>query len=233
MASRRPRRWVWFLTGGLALVVIALVAGPFIYIHFIEDDPAPRLKLSTPPSTAQAADVTAVPLAGSWKAGSGSKAQYRVNEVLFGQDNTATGATTAVTGSITIAGTTVNAADFTVDLTTVKSDESRRDNQFQGRIMNTAKFPNATFKLAKPIALGSEPPEGKQITVPATGDLTMHGVTKAVTTNLNAQRTGDTIEVQGTIPIVFADYSIPNPSFAGITTEDHGELEVLIKLTRT
>jgi polyisoprenoid-binding protein YceI len=226
----RPRKWMWWLTGVVAVVLIGVVAAPFVYIHFIEDDPAPRLTLSTPPST-EVAGVKRVALAGTWKAGSGSKAQYRVNEVLFGQNNTATGATSGVTGSITIARTTVNAADITVDLTSVKSDESRRDNQFQGRIMNTAQFPNATFKLTQPIALGSEPADGKQITVPATGELTMHGVTKSVTTTLNAQRTGDTIEVQGTIPIVFADYGIPNPSFAGITTEDHGELEVLIKLS--
>src|SRR4051794_36346243 len=141
MASRRPRRWVWFLTGGLALVVIALVAGPFIYIHFIEDDPAPRLKLSTPPSTAQAADVTAVPLAGSWKAGSGSKAQYRVNEVLFGQDNTATRATTAVTRSITNAGTPGKAARLTLDLTPRKRDESRRDKQVPGPITKNPQVP--------------------------------------------------------------------------------------------
>jgi polyisoprenoid-binding protein YceI len=227
----RPRKWMWWLTGAVAVVLIGVVAAPFVYIHFIEDDPAPRLTLSTPPST-EVAGVQRVALAGTWKAGSGSKAQYRVNEVLFGQNNTATGATSDVTGSITIAGTTVNAADITVDLTSVKSDESRRDNQFQGRIMNTAQFPNATFKLTQPIALGSEPADGKRITVPATGELTMHGATKSVTTTLNAQRTGDTIEVQGTIPIVFADYGIPNPSFAGITTEDHGELEVLIKLSR-
>ncbi len=232
MASSSPRKWVWWLTGAIALVVIVVVAAPFVYIHFIEDDPAPRLTLSTPPSTeTTVAGIQRVALAGTWNAGSGSKSQYRVNEVLFGQDNTATGTTSSVTGSITIAGTTVNAADFTVDLTTVKSDESRRDAQFQGRIMDTAQFPNATFKLTQRIALGSEPADGKRITVPATGDLRLHGVTKSVTTNLNAQRTGDSIEVQGTIPIVFADYGISNPSFGGITTEDHGELEILLKLT--
>lgn len=227
----KPRKWVWWLTGVIAFVVIGVVAAPFVYIHFIEDDPAPRLKLSTPPSSA-VAGVSEVPLTGTWKAGSGSKAQYRVNEVLFGQDNTATGATSAVTGTVTIAGTTVNAADVAVDLTTVKSDEDRRDRQFQGRIMNTAQFPNATFKLTQPIALGSEPPEAQVITVKATGDLTLHGVTKSVTIDIKAQRTGDAIEVQGTVPIVFAEYQIPNPSFAGITTDDHGEFEFLVKLAR-
>jgi polyisoprenoid-binding protein YceI len=230
MASSRTRKWLWFLTGAIALVVVAVVAVPFVYIHFIEADPAPRLALSSPSST-EVAGSTSVPLAGTWTAGSGSKAQYRVNEVLFGQDNTATGSTSAVTGSVTIAGTTVTGADITVDLTTVKSDEDRRDAQFQGRIMDTAQFPNATFKLTQPIALGTEPKDGTPITVPATGDLTLRGATKPVTVSLKAQRNGDSIEVQGTIPIVFADYGIPNPSFASITTEDHGELEFLLELS--
>ncbi len=231
MASSRSRKWLWFLAGAIALIAVAVVAVPFVYIHFIEADPAPRLTLSTPSST-EVAGGTRVALAGTWRAGSGSKAQYRVNEVLFGQNNTATGSTSDVTGTVTIAGTTVTATDITVDLTTVKSDEDRRDSQFQGRIMNTAKFPHATFKLTQPIALGADPKDGTPITVPATGDLTLHGATRTVTVNLKAQRTGNSIEVQGTIPIVFADYQIPNPSFASITTEDHGELEVLLELSR-
>jgi hypothetical protein len=58
-------------------------------------------------------------------------------------------------------------------------------------------------------------------------------VTNQVTVDLEAQRIGNTIEVKGTIPVTFADYDIPNPSFAGITTEDHGELEFLLKFTQS
>jgi hypothetical protein len=65
-----------------------------------------------------------------------------------------------ITGSITIAGSTVSAARFSVDLTTVKSDQSERDGQFQGRIMNTAMFPTAAFVLSRPIQLGSVPALG-------------------------------------------------------------------------
>ncbi len=232
MALSRSRKWLWLLTGAIALIVIAVVAVPYVYIHFIEDDPPPRLTLSKPTQTT-VAGTTGVALAGTWKVGSGSTAGYRVKEVLFGQDNEAAGRTSSVTGTVTIAGTTVNAADVTVDLTTVKSDEDRRDSQFQGRIMNTAQFPNATFKLTQPIALGPEPANGTPITVQGTGDLTLHGVTKSVTVPLKAQRNGNTIEVSATIPVVFADYQIPNPSFATITTEDHGELEFLLELTHT
>jgi hypothetical protein len=38
------------------------------------------------------------------------------------------------------------------------------------------------------------------------------------------------LDVQGSIPITFATWNIPNPGFAGITTDDHGVLEFLLDL---
>ena len=45
-------------------------------------------------------------------------------------------------------------------------------------------------------------------------------------------RDGDTFKVSGSIPVTFADYGIANPSFGAITTEDNGEIEFLLALTR-
>ena len=41
------------------------------------------------------------------------------------------------------------------------SDEQRRDSQFQGRIMDTATYPTATFELTEPITLDSLPANGE------------------------------------------------------------------------
>ena len=68
--------------------------------------------------------------------------------------------------------------------------------------------------------------------MPATGDLTLRGATKRVTVSLDARRNGDTVEVKGTIPITFADWGIPNPTFGPVSTDDHGELEFLVKFAR-
>jgi len=230
-STRSPRKWLWWLIGGTVAVVVLVVAAPFVYIHFIETDPPPKLHLSTTPPTTAASSAPAVraPLAGTWKVGSGSTVGYRVKEVLFGQNNDAAGRTNDVSGSITIAGTTVRSGQFTADLTTVKSDRGQRDNAFQGRIMDTADFPTATFKLTKPIALGREPADATLITVQATGDLTLHGQTRSVTFPLQARRTGNVIEATGEIPVKFSDYQIGDPSFGPVTTEDHGILEFLLE----
>lgn len=58
------------------------------------------------------------------------------------------------------------------------------------------------------------------------------GTTKTVTFSLEAQRTGDTIKIAGTVPIVFEEWGIPNPSFGPAQTEDDGVLEFLLVLQR-
>jgi polyisoprenoid-binding protein YceI len=225
----------WFI-GIPVLLVIVFVGGPFVYIHFIEGTPPAKLKLSTVTTQAKSGstttEATSASIDGSWKVKSGSAAQYRVPEVLFGQSTTAVGKTTAVTGDMTISGTTVQTASFTADLTKVTSDQANRDRQFQGRIMDTASFPTATFKLTSPIDLGSIPANGKQVTVKATGDLTLHGKTNPVTFDIVAQRSGSTIETNGTIPVKFDDYGIPAPSFGPAEVGDNGELVFLIGFTQ-
>jgi polyisoprenoid-binding protein YceI len=92
--------------------------------------------------------------------------------------------------------------------------------------MDVAKYPTATFKLAQPIQI-SDPSAGT-ITAKATGDLTLHGTTKSVTFDLEAQRDGAQFQVKGTIPVKFAEWNIPNPSNQVASTEDNGVLEFLV-----
>lgn len=158
---------------------------------------------------------------------------YRVEEVLFGANVTATGRTSSVTGTLSIDGTTATAANFTVDVASIASDDSRRDGQFDGRIMSTSQFPTATFVLTQPIDFGSMPAEGAQITAKAAGDLTLRGVTKQVTFDVTAQFEGGRVGVLGNIPITFADYEIPSPSFAGIEVEPTGLLEFVLVFDRS
>jgi polyisoprenoid-binding protein YceI len=78
------------------------------------------------------------------------------------------------------------------------------------------------------------PATGAVRTYTAHGRLTLHGHTRAVTFPLTAKRTASGIEVTGSIPVTFADWSIPNPSFAGVvTTQNHGLLEFLLTLRKS
>jgi polyisoprenoid-binding protein YceI len=229
--ATRARTW-WLLAGGIVVAVLLVaVVAPWVYIQFIKADPAPKLTLSETTTTAPTGSAApSVPLAGTWNVVDGSKGQYRVEEVLFGQDATATGTTEDVTGAVVFDQSSVQEATVIVDLTTVKSGESRRDAQFHGRIMNTAEFPDATFTLTQPIALPANIAEGTPVTVTATGELTVHGMTQSVTVELDAQRTGNAIEVAGEIPVKFADYGIDDPSGGPATVKDNGLIEFLVVL---
>jgi len=149
---------------------------------------------------------------------------------LFGQHATAVGRTQSVTGAMTIAGTNVTTASFTVDMTSVTSDRSLRDSQFQGRIMDTSTYPTAAFVLTTPIELAPVPKDGTIKSYAATGRFTLHGTTKTVTIPLTAKRIGNVIEVQGMLTITFADYNIDNPSGGPASVGNAGQMEFLLAL---
>ncbi len=228
-STRRPRKWVRWVVGAGVVVLLIVVGGPFVYFHFIQSDPPPKLSLDTTPVPSAAPGVTHAPLAGTWKIGSGSLVRYRVKETLFGQSGEAVGKTSGVTGSMTMTATSVSAATFTVDMTSVTSGQSQRDGQFRGRIMATADFPTATFTLASPIDLGIVPKDGVQKSYAANGKLQLHGTTKNVTFTLTARRTGNVIAVQGDEPITFSDYNIDNPSGGPASVGDSGQLEFVLQ----
>jgi polyisoprenoid-binding protein YceI len=234
----RRRRGIRIAIVVAAAAIVAVVVVPFVYIHFVQGEAPAPLSLNgsgAPPaptgSTPTSSAATASTVPGQWSVTQGSVVGYRVNEILFGQSNEAVGRTDQITGSLTVEGTSITAASFAVDMTTVRSDESRRDEQFNGRIMETATFPTATFELTEPIALGSAPKNGKTITASATGDLTLHGVTNSVTFDVQARRDGNAVKIVGSIPVTFADYGISNPSFGPVTTQDHGVLEFSLDMT--
>jgi polyisoprenoid-binding protein YceI len=236
MSAHGSRHWLRWVIAGAAAVIVVGVGGPFIFIHFIEGKaPAPLSLNATASASASAGGqtVSSGPAAGTWTVASGSVVGYRVKEVLAGQSQTAVGRTSSVTGHLTITATTAAAATFTVPMSTIKSDESQRDVQFDGRIMDVATYPTGTFTLTRPIDLAPLPATGAVRTYRATGNLTLHGHTRSVTFPLTAERSATTIKISGSIPVAFADWDIPNPSFGSfVTTQNHGLLEFLLAFRR-
>ena len=125
--TKARRRWLRGLLAGVAELVVIGVGGPFVYIHFIEGPaPAaftlPSLKTTTTtpgsglPPTTKTSSSTVAGASGKWVVGSSSQAGYRVQEVIAGQNNTAVGRTSQITGTISISGSTVSSASFLVDL---------------------------------------------------------------------------------------------------------------------
>ena len=244
----------WWLVAIAAVVALVVAGGAVWYFVFRDDAPAEvsidRAANSIDDGTDAGTTATSggspgkgSGLDGTWNVDqsigtfsdfTSSFAGFRVQEELAGIGaKTAVGRTPKVTGTMTITNGVVPNASFDVDMTTLTTDDSRRDNAIRTQAIETARFPKATFVLTQPIQLGSIPDDGEQIEVDATGSLTLHGVTKTVTIPLQAQRKGDVIAVVGSLEVPFSDYSISQPRSAVVlSVEDKGTFEVQLFFTR-
>jgi polyisoprenoid-binding protein YceI len=154
---------------------------------------------------------------------------YRVTEKLFANisETEATGRTDNVTATMTIDGTTVKDVTVTADLRDLKSDNSFRDGRIRSEGLESDDFPEAKFVLTQPITLSALPSAGETITAQATGEFTLHGVTKTVTIDLEGRWDGKQVQVVGSLPIAFDDYGVSAPSAPAVASvDDHGEMEL-------
>lgn len=217
----------------IACVVVVLGGGFAFYWFVLRDTAPPEATLQTEETTDGGPDTPD----GTWTAEVGDDADaffvgYRVEELFGGEaiKKEAAGRTSDVTGSLTIEGTTISEATFTADMTTLASDESRRDNVASGAsVLNVAEFPEATFELTEPIDLGSVPEKGETVTVSATGDLTVKGVTQSVTFDLEASWSGAVINVAGSTPVLFSDFDIAQPQSGFVNVDDAGTIELQLR----
>ena len=177
---------------------------------------------------------TVDPTVGSFDDFSGSFVGYRVQEELASVGATeAVGRTPDVTGTLTVDGTTITAAEFTADLTTLQSDEGNRDRQLARQGLETGTYPTATFTLTQPIELGSEPAEGATVDATAVGDMTIHGTTKAVEIPVQAQLQDGVVTVVGSLPVLFADYGMEKPqAMIVLSVDDNGTMEFQLQFTK-
>jgi polyisoprenoid-binding protein YceI len=234
----------------VALVAVLLVGAGVWW--FLQDDAPAEADLATAVESVQEetdttgsdpAATTDDGVAGTWtvdtetgeftyESATGTFAGFRIDEELSGiGSTTAVGRTDGVSGEATIEGTTLTAATFEVDLTTITTETSMRDDKVQ-QALETDRFPTATFTLTEPVDLGAAA-SGEALTVTATGELTVHGVTQPVELAIDAQLVDGTIVLVATTELTFADFDVEVPSSpAVLSVDDHGILEAQILLVR-
>jgi polyisoprenoid-binding protein YceI len=217
-----PRRLRRSIAIAVAALVVLLGAAVAVFALRGSDEPPP-------PELSERPAATATPASGaeSWQVAAGGQTfvGYRVREEFAGIGVTnAVGRTPDVSGAATVEEDAITAAELEADLTTLTSDEERRDNALRDRGIETARFPDARFVLTEPVDIARE-------RTTATGELTLHGETQPIEVRLSSQRVGDQIELVGSARIAFADFDIEPPSIAGfVTVEDEGTLEFKLRL---
>ena len=169
---------------------------------------------------------------GTYRSTDGSVAGYRVRELFVGglAKVDAVGRSEAVTASVTLAragGSLVaRGLTATVDMTQIKSDESRRDTRMRTNGLETDKFGTSSFTGAGDITLPAESEKGQAIKVTIAGKMTLHGVTKDVEIAADARLADGTLEVVGRLPIKMPDFAIEPPEIPDfVKADDDGVLE--------
>lgn len=227
-----------------AIVVVVVIGGAALWFFVLKDDPEPELSVDSGTDTSQTTTgTTPASLDGTWTVQEGdTTAGFRIKESFANglTDHTAVGRSDQVTGSITIDGTEITEGEFTVDLTALEFTDtipglsvSNRANALRNNGLETSTFPETTFTLTEPIDFGEKPADGETVTATATGDLTLHGVTKPVTFEVEAKVVGDTIRVatKDPVPVALADYDIDKPTMGPVAAiDDEGSFEFLVVL---
>lgn len=170
----------------------------------------------------------------------GTTARYKVTEQLAGISfpSDAVGTTQTVTGAIIVNpdGSFAAGSKISVDLRTISSDQTMRDNYVRTRTLETEKFPMMELVPKRAVGLPSPLPAGNQAQVgfQLIADVTLHGVTKEVTWNVVAVLGAAQVGGRATTTIDFATFNMTKPSLARLmSVDDKITLEIEFRCART
>ena len=211
---------------GSGLVVAAVVAGIAVWYFAVREDaklatqapaiPTDLLRDGEPVAIDGVLTYRIIP--------EESEAAYFADEQLasLSLPSTAKGATNEIEGVFFLtedgfALASEPVSTFTIDLTSLKSNESRRDTRVQ-QALETGIYPTATFTIASVAGYDDSIPDGEEQVLALGGLLDIHGVEKQVTWDVRARREGNVITALATITFSFDDFGIRPPSFAGFVS---------------
>jgi polyisoprenoid-binding protein YceI len=162
-----------------------------------------------------------------------SEARYRVREQLLGQSlpSDAIGRTKTITGSIVVdsGGRIVSEqSKFAVDLRTLRSNESRRDNYIQGTTLQTRLHPMAEFVVTGADGLQTlVTPPVQPTTFQLIGDLTVRGVTRQATWEVSMQPANPDVTGSASTAFALTDFGMTPPRVGPVLgIEDKVTLEL-------
>jgi polyisoprenoid-binding protein YceI len=164
----------------------------------------------------------------------GTEARFLIDEVLMGQDKTVVGATSAVSGQITVdpanpQGATIG--EIRVDASTLVTDDNRRTGRLQNDILRSsaAQYQYIVFQPTAISGLPAAAAVGEPFTFQVTGDLTILDTSAPVTFDMTVTPVSDTeLMGSGTATVRYADFGINIPSVpivAGVADEVRLEID--------
>lgn len=151
-----------------------------------------------------------------------SKVSYSVGEVFLNDNNRfnlAVGTTQQVNGEIFLDfadPTRSTVGPMTVDISTFKSDSSRRDNAIRGRWLESGRYPTAVFTPREVKGIPADYQEGTAVQLEILGDLTVRDVTRPVIFTVEAALSGEQLQGKASTNFLMSDFGFSPPDIAGM-----------------
>ncbi len=216
---------MWIIIGLVTALIIVGVGLLLVANSIVGPAPAPLQLLPLSPTTQRA---SAASLDGTWIAGDGSVAGFRVPESFLIQRGIIVGRTSAVAGSLLISHQEISSASFQVDLSKITVPVGGKPNASFFQLLETSKYPHATLTLARPIVFSALPINGQTISSQATARLSMRGVTHLVTLTIKARSNGSVLEAVGSASVLVSEWGIQSP----FAVQNDAVIEFLVVLHR-
>ena len=117
-----------------------------------------------------------------------------------------------------------------VDLSTIASDEARRDNYVKQETLNVARYPTAELTVIGTYGLPQPLPASGEWKFTLVTSMTVHDTTHEVTWDVTGQRVGRELRATARTTVHFGDFGLQRPSVAAVlSVQDEIRLEVLLR----
>ncbi len=157
-----------------------------------------------------------------------SAAGFTFDEILPSDARSTSGTSYEVNGFVTVTNKTLTTGKVEVNLEALQSDTDKRDSNVRRTILETDKYPLASFEITKPADVSQLPADGTPGKVELTGNLTIHGQTQELTHTFDAVRDENAVIVSGTVPLRRMDFGVTSYEFLAAKIAELGELNIRI-----
>lgn len=110
-----------------------------------------------------------------------------------------------------------------VPLAPIHTGIALRDRHMHDEYLEVGKYPNARLSVERSAL---KLPDASPVDASAKGQLTLHGQTRPVSFRYRAQRSGDGIDVSGSLRIDMTNWGIHVPSYLGVTVKPGVDIDV-------
>jgi len=140
--------------------------------------------------------------------------------------------TTALSGSVTAAGSAALEGNFAVDLRTLDTGIGLRNDHLRDRYLEVNRGPGYDTATVSHIDLSGVDPHAPDGKGSFTGLLTLHGVTKPIAGSVDVRQARGDLRIKASFPVNLSDYGIPAPRYLGVGVANTVRIEAALVVTQ-